>query len=353
MPASTPGSAVGRGPPPFREWTTSGRPEIQALLDENSREMDALRTTSICKPAPTVLELQSAEEAMAGSKAVANPSSADMESHALKAEIAQLKADLQEAHARAQKVGECERRKGEIHNVLLRSAHDEAVAAARQARQEVDALRAKFDQQAKEFAAFRARADVQQRTAEADHALLATEVSSLRAELLGARADGSTTSVAGVHLAALRSSLEQQDEMLTAALSALASKAIFHHTSPRPASYSCSCATTSSASASSLQQQSGVGGGGASLEQIQQWSSGQPTAAASSDPGDAAKLAKALERLVRLEQMAETATGRFEELQKEHAALRSRYSKLQRNKGAETGSAAVATAMAKRIMEGS
>ena len=288
-----------------------------------------------------------------GLAASSNSSSSSGELESLKSEVAQLKADLQEAHARAQKVGECERRKGQIHNVLLRAAHDEAVAAARAASEEAHALRAKLDQQAKAFAAFRARVDVQQRTAEADHALLATEVSSLRAELLGARADGSTMSVAGVHLAALRSSLEHQDEMLAAALSALASKAIFHHTSPRPSSHMCSCAAASSASACSLQQQRGLSGGGASLEQIQEWSSGHSVAATSSDPEESAKLVKALERLSRLEQMAEAAVGRFEELQKEHDTLQRRYGKLQRKQGAETGSAAVATAMAKRIMEGS
>lgn len=320
---------------PSQTRTRISVPSIAALLAENEREMSMLRTTSICTPQNMDSTSQQDAKATDALALVADPRAAEVE--ALKAEVARLNAELQESHGRAQKVGECERRKSEIHNVLLRTAHDEAVAAARQAREECEALRVKYDQQSNEFLAFREKARLQQQTAEADQGLLVAEVSALRAELLGARVDGAAVSVAGVHLAAMRSSLAEQDDLLAAALDALRSKVVFHHAAPRPSRRHV--------------------GAEASMREIEQWSSGATASAAAqqagADAADPVTLAHALARLERLETMAEAATQRFSTLQDEHAALQRRYGKLQRKhaQSKETGSAAIATALTKKIVD--
>ena len=340
-------------------------PTLSAMLQQNSADMDQLRASHICTPAPN------AEPSATASTQIMPVDPRDQDIQQLRAELSQLKSDLQEAHGRASKVGECERRKGQIHNTLLRTAHDEALAAGRDLRQEVTELRSHLTRVTSEFAAYRAQADVQQRTVKAEAELLALELSKMRtmrildrpflpslpsartraqsekpditrtlplpapspamtakdtppfhaagAELLGARVDGDTSSVAGVHLAALRADLEAQDQLLAAALSTLASKQQWQRVAPK--------ATI---------------GAQTTLREIQQWSSddasrhtgGQHALEHTEAKGDLkgearGKHAKGgeggevsseqtLARLERLEQVAHLAAERFDALQEEH-----------------------------------
>ena len=285
--------------------------------------MDAVRASSICCGSSSAVATHSEN---ADALAVAAPSDApwtsslEREIAALKQENESLKTQLEEAHKRAGTIAECQRRQGEIHNTLLRVAHDEAVQARDAARADAQAARDELVKANDANKRLQAASERQQASFHAEAGLLAADAKAARDELVGRKYENAT-SAAGVHLAALRSELSSCDETLAKALKELAPKAAWRYAAPRP---------------TPMPAAPIVGGASRLQEQLRQWSEGEtqevspPTPpakpAASSSAGGLSP--GGLARLTRLETIAEAAAVRFEALQAEHDALLRSYEEL-------------------------
>jgi hypothetical protein len=184
------------------------------LLAENAAAMSGVRTSHICQTAATsfaaalnpTTDTSPPPAAAAPSHAVLTQPLRE-ENAALREENARLRAELDEAHQRAGKIAELQRRKGEIHSTLLRAAHEEALRSRDEARADAAAAHGELARASEEMAALRARMQRQQQTAQAEAGLLAAEAEAARNELVGVRDGARTTSAAGVHVAVLRGEL--------------------------------------------------------------------------------------------------------------------------------------------------
>ena len=224
--------------------------------------MDAVRASSICCGSSSAAATHSEN---ADALAVAAPSDApwtsslEREIAALKQENESLKTQLEEAHKRAGTIAECQRRQGEIHNTLLRAAHDEAVQARDAARADAQAARDELVKANDANKRLQAASERQQASFHAEAGLLAADAKAARDELVGRKYENAT-SAAGVHLAALRSELSSCDETLAKALKELAPKAAWRYAAPRP---------------TPMPAAPIVGGASRLQEQLRQWSEGE------------------------------------------------------------------------------
>jgi hypothetical protein len=287
-------------------------PSLRTLLEENAAEMSQLRTSHIFMPAAgaNFAPIGSSEAPVLSAEVSTNPLQPEVTS--LREQVAELREQLEEAHKRSATIADCQRRENEIHSTLLRAAHDEAVQARRDVEDDASSLRARLGQAEVEVASLRAQLDIQRQTAYAEAGLQAAETAKLRKELVGGQRDGAA-SAAGVHLALLRSELAVADRNLATASASLAGRAEWQYTAPQPSK-------------------------GPALDSIQRWSAsdleggGAPPQHAAATHG-----AGALERLERLESIANMASERFEALRREHSTLRRRFVRLQQRSSATAG----------------
>ena len=283
-------------------------PSLRDLLKANADEMRVVRSSAITNGPVTTATTEPTDDVDAkvrnASLLIDSAAAAqEAELQSLRAEVSRLSEELAQAHERATTIAECQRRQTDIHSTLLRAAHDEAVAARDEARAEAEAMRQRVSQVEAQAAEARQHSEIRERTALAEAGLHAAAAAASREELLGSRLDA--RSVVGVHLALLRSELAMSE-------------------------------------ATQAQPGEPVGGSGgtrmhaaslpppSSLREIQQWSgvsvSGTVNAAAAKERN----MEWMAPRLERLEQVAEAASHRFEELQREYEALRLRHARLQR-----------------------
>ena len=289
----------------------SAAPDIATLLAENAAAMVAVRSTTI---------FTHTEPPAAAPPSARKPSAEGVELEALRSENVELRLALEEAHTRCGTIAELERKKTDMHMSLWRAAHDEAAKALEEAQAESAGLREQLESTTADLEQFKRQGHWQQQTAQAELGLLSADARAARLELVGSLDGAHTTSVAGVHLAALRAELADSEAICTEALDALRAKSTFHYTAPRPQ---------------------------AVLHELRQWSGGEQQApprpeaasAAGTSKGPAAEVPTAAdrqapqssaahERLAQLEQVAEAAAERFETLEKEHTALRRKYLRL-------------------------
>lgn len=298
--------------------------DLSALLAENAAMMDSVRSTTICKQLSEEAPMPPSVPVPAPVPRRPSPEAAAFEE--MRAENSQLRSALDEANKRSTTIAELQRRQTDMHMTLLRAAHDEAVSAQNTACNESATLREQLTRASGENDALRRQLQRQQQTAQAELGILTAEVRAANQELVGSRDSAYTASVAGVHLAALRNELASSESHVAELFDALQAKATFHYTAPR--------------------------GRQPALHDLRQWINGEApapptTPAAKASPASQAEAGPlssgALERLNRLEQVADAAAERFEALQKEHVLLRRKYHKLKLKQREERVAAAGAS----------
>ena len=166
-------------------------PTLLELLEANKAEIHALHTSRIFTTA--------AAEPEAAAPLIVDHTAAlrDQELEVLRTEVIELRKEVEEANARASTIAECQRRETDIHTTLLRAAHDAAVKARAEAREEASAMRARLDVTEKELRVCRERLSVRLRTAAAEAGLTAAAEAAMRDELVGRRFNPSSALALG------------------------------------------------------------------------------------------------------------------------------------------------------------
>ena len=291
--------------------------EIRAQLAENLASLSECRTTQIftngAEPTDTAREAEAQLEAAAQARSKEDGLRKDSEeAEELREEVASLRALLVAAEQRTQTVAGCQARQQEIHSTLLTAGYDAAVVAQDEARAEAAALRQQLAKRERVTAAARERDAALVETLQAEVALLQTqrqtEVGALRRALDEARHEVSV-----------------QRRLLSAELRAC----------ERPASQGAMASPPRRTVAPSPAQV---------LRDLSQWAGATEPPAGCSPTGDS-RAPRYLQRLQRLEAVADAAGSRFEALQRDHAALKRQHQRLkqrlhERERGAGAGAAA-------------
>lgn len=285
---------------------------LAARLRENKAAMEQVRVSEIvfssgAVPAPPArIELED-EAASSLAENEAASSFAEISRAADRggaAEVERLRAELAAANARAETIAACQRRETEIRMTLLEAAHEAASAARDEAVAEAAVLKRAAGEAEAAAAECRAFYEVREATWAAEAGLLAAERDAANHELVGRRGGlggGRAATASGVHLAVLREELEAC-ECVAAARSAFA----LPSGPPAPAAFRELC------------------------DEVRLWASPPPEAVegGAAGGGEGARNQRVLERLARLESVADTVAGRFDALQGEHGALRAEHEAL-------------------------
>ena len=307
--------------------TAASPASLAMLLEQNMAAMQAVKLTHICAPEVSWAGTSASSSSTRSDAVVESASSTspreEVDPHLehLRGEHVRLQEELQLAHERTLKAGELERKKHEMHSLLLRTAHDEAIKAALAARQESADLREQLEQQARGLEAERDEAAQQRRTLEAEVGLLASEVQRLRA-----RADGSDRFECFERLSTSQDGPSAVPDGVAVRLPGQPPAGATKLTAPRE---------LPGRPAPETGPGSATGGMHSLLEIGLKWSSGnavdgsEPRAGAARLDGQSpASIAEAVARLERLEHIAEAAEQRFEALARDHADLQRRHAEL-------------------------
>lgn len=284
---------------------------IRAELARNAAALSDIRTTQIFAGGSSDhlpgREAHEALEAAATARADEEGLARDSETATLRTEVAELKAALAAEQERTQTVATCQMRQQEIHETLLRAAHDAAVEAQNEARADAAAAR----DQLRAFERARATAELQH-SARLETAQAELELLRQHHRIAASRLEAAQEEEA-VQLRLLRAELRACERSSPPGTAALAAASPPRHAMPSP---------------------------GQVLRDLGQWSGGAHSASpppkaadtsaasAACRPGGDPRAPRHLERLQRLEAAADAASGRFEELHREHTALKRRHRKL-------------------------
>lgn len=283
---------------------------IREELARNAAALSDIRTSQIFAGGSTDhLPGRDAHEALeeaATARAREEGLARDSETAALRAEVAELKAALAAEQERTQTVATCQMRQQEIHETLLTAAHDAAVVAQNEARADAAAA----GDQLRAFQQERATAEAQHRvrleTAQAELELLRQQQRTATSRLEAVQTE------TAVQLRLLRAELSACERPPPPGMAATAAASPPRRAMPSP---------------------------GQVLRDLGQWAgeaqaaspppkAAGASAAAACSPGGDPRAPRYLERLQRLEAAADAASSRFEELHREHAALKRRHRKL-------------------------
>jgi len=286
---------------------------IREELARNAAALSDIRTSQIfAGGSPDHLPGREAHEALeeaATARAREEGLARDSETAALRAEVAELKAALAAEQERTQTVAKCQMRQQEIHETLLTAAHDAAVVAQNEARADAAAAREQLRAFQQERATAEARHRVRQETAQAELELLRQQQRTAASRLEAAQAE------AAVQLRLLRAELsacERPPPPGTAALAAASSPP--RRAMPSPGQV--------------LRDLGQWAGEGQAASPQPKAAGAAAAAAAACSPGGDPRAPRYMERLQRLEAAADAASSRFEELHREHTALKKRHRRL-------------------------
>lgn len=270
--------------------------DVTTRLHENAQALRALNVSQIFSTPDEPDLPDSPVRPTAGSRV---EDTQRRESLQLSAEVASLRTSLREADQRTLNVAECHRRQVEIRMTLLEAAYSEALQAKDEAVAEVHTQRALAQAAQQELRMCRQQLELAQRTRDVDIAVLEERMREEAARI------SNELDTSRVGSKALLAELRSIDDRAEGHMPGTPSSRVV----PMPVSVDMA------------------------LLDLRQWAAVPALAAEGGDRGrDAAKPdARLISHLQRLEEAADAAARRFDELQDDYNALRRRYRQLRQH----------------------